>query len=297
MVFGTSEEPFFNGYIQQISTSVPEQGQVATLTLICQDKLAAMDRNQRNLPWEEQTNIDIISALLANYDLTLNTDLPPSPPMSYHQNQTDYRFLRMLVGQNYEWYLRNNVGVEQLFFGPPRTTAEASGKTILVNAGKDTNCTEFNISFDGYSPDRIRVSTAPLSGDQISIAEQNPVTQLMGTRPADSADSGLEEFAWNQPPGNGNDQQSAEASALANAEENALKLKANGKLIGTVFGQLLLPGSMVEVGGAGDNNGKWYVDSTTHVFDSTNYIVNFQLIRNSAVGEEQSDEHILSGIL
>lgn len=297
VVFGATEEPFFDGYIQQISTSVPEQGQVATVTLSCQDRLAAMDRNQRNLQWEDQTDIDIISTLLAGYDILLNTDLVPTAPVNYHQNQTDYRFLRTLVGQNYEWYLRNTEGTLQLFYGSPRTTAEASGKTLLVNAGRNTNCTEFNVSFDGYTPDRIRVSTAPLTGDEISIAEQNPVTQLMGNRPADSADSGLEEFAWNQPPGNGNDQQAAEASALASAEENALKLKANGKLIGTVFGQLLLPGSMVEVGGTGDNNGKWYVDTTTHTFDSSNYIVDFQLIRNAAAGDEQSDEHILAGIL
>ncbi len=297
VVFGSSEEPFFNGFIQKIATSVPEQGQVATVTLTCQDSLAAMDRNQRNLQWEERTDLDIISEILANYNLTLNTDLTPSSPRNYHQNQTDYRFLRSLVGQNYEWYLHTTEGIQQLFFGSPRTTAEASDKKILVNAGKNTNCTEFNVSFDGYNPDRIRVSTAPLSGAEISISEQNPVTQLMGTRPADSSDSGLEEFAWNQPPGNGNDQQAAEASAQANAEENALKLKATGKLIGTAFGQLLLPGSMVEVGGTGDNNGKWYVDTTTHTFDNTNYIVNFQLIRNAAAGDEQSDEHILSGIL
>ncbi len=298
VVFGDSEEPFFKGYIQQIDTSLPEQGHIATVTLTCQDSMAAMDRNQRNRQWEERTDLDIISEVISVYNMTLNTDLPSLSPMSYHQNQTDYRFLRMLVGQNYEWYLRSNTaGVQELFFGSPRTTAEASGNNILVNAGKDTNCTAFNVNYDGYTPDRIRVSTAPLSGDEITIAEQNSAAQLMGARAADSTQSGLEEFAWNQPPGHGNDQPSAEASAQANAEENALKLKATGTLIGTAYGQLLLPGTIVEVGGAGDNNGKWYVDTTTHTFDSNDYIVNFQLIRNASAGDEQSSEHILAGIL
>ncbi len=298
VVFGDSEQPFFKGYIQQIDTDLPEQGHVATVTLTCQDSMAAMERNQRNRQWEERTDQDIISEIISAYNMSLNTELPPSAPNSHHQTQTDYRFIRSLVGQSHEWYLRSNAaGVQEFFYGPPRTTAEASGTNIMVDAGRDTNCSAFNVSYDGYTPDRIRVSTAPLSGDEISIAEENSAVQLMGSTPADSSQSGLEEFTWNQPPGNGNNEQSAQASAQANADENALKLKATGKLIGTAYGQLLLPGTMVEVGGTGNNNGKWYVDTTTHNFDSTDYVVDFQLIRNAAAGDEQSSEHILSGIL
>jgi len=53
----------------------------------------------------------------------------------------------------------------------------------------------------------------------------------------------------------------------------------------------------VEVGGAGNNNGKWYVDKTVHTFDAAGYLVDFELIRNAAAGDETSSEHILAGVI
>ena len=49
--------------------------------------------------------------------------------------------------------------------------------------------------------------------------------------------------------------------------------------------------------GSGQNNGKWYVDRTTHTFDAGGYHVNFELIRNAAAGDETSSDHILAGVL
>ncbi len=53
----------------------------------------------------------------------------------------------------------------------------------------------------------------------------------------------------------------------------------------------------MEVGGTGQNDGKWYVDTAKHTFDGSGYFVDFELIRNAAAGDETSDDHILSGIL
>ncbi|MCB1868416.1 MAG: hypothetical protein KDI43_07765 [Gammaproteobacteria bacterium] len=300
VVFGDVEEPFFSGYIREISTDIPESGSVATVTLSCQDIFAAMDRNCRRVTWdEERESLDIIREIIAPYGLTLETDLTSTPVDSRHQNKTDYRFIRELAEENqYEWYLRDRQGgVRELYYGPPRASAEASGSKLMIHAGRETNCLTFNVSYDGYQPDRIRFSTAPLSGTEIEQASQVPQLQLFGTRSADSSDRGLDDFEWCLPPGDGNNEQSAEASAQGQAEERSFKLKASGRLDGTAYGGLLLPGTVVEVGGTGQNNGKWYVDRTTHTFDAGGYHVNFELIRNAAAGDETSSDHILAGVL
>ncbi|MEN8177716.1 MAG: hypothetical protein ABFS39_03770 [Pseudomonadota bacterium] len=300
VVFGDAEEPFFSGYIREITTDIPESGNVATVTLNCQDIFAAMDRNCQRVTWdEERESLDIIRDVIRPYGLTLETDLSNTPVDSRHQNKTDYRFIRELAEENhYEWYLRDRQsGVREFYYGPPRASAEASGNKLMIHAGRQTNCLTFNVSYDGYQPDSIRFSTAPLTGDEIEQASQVPELQLFGSRSADSSDRGLDDFEWCLPPGDGNNQQTAEASAQGQAEERSFKLKASGRLDGTAYGGLLLPGSVVEVGGTGQNNGKWYVDRTVHIFDSSGYHVDFELIRNAAAGDETSSEHILAGVL
>jgi phage protein D len=259
-----------------------------------------MDRNCRRVTWDEgRESLDIIREIIAPYGLTLQTDLSSTPLDSRHQNKTDYRFIRELAEENnYEWYLRDRQGgVRELYYGPPRASAQASGNKLMIHAGRQTNCMSFNVSYDGYQPDRIRVSTAPLSGDEIEQASEAPGLQLFGNRGADSSDSGLEDFEWCLPPGDGNNQETAQASAQGEAEERSFKLKATGRLDGTAYGGLLLPGTVVEVGGSGANNGKWYVDSATHSFDASGYHVDFTLIRNAAAGDETSSDHILAGVI
>ena len=135
------------------------------------------------------------------------------------------------------------------------------------------------------------------TGDQPEAVSNVSNQDVMGTAPADSSASGLPDFAWCQPPGNSNNGEMADATATARANELAFKLRATGKLDGTVYGGLLLPATIVEVGGAGHNNGKWYVDTTTHRFDDKGYFVDFELIRNAAAGDEASSDHILSGVI
>ena len=173
VVFGDTEEPFFSGYIREINTNIPEQGSVATVSLNCQDSFAAMDRNCRRVTWDEgRESLDIIREIILPYGLSLQTDLSATPVDNRHQNKTDYRFIRELAQEhNYEWYLRDRPGgVRELYYGPPRASAEASGNKLMIHAGRQTNCLSFNVAYDGYQPDRIRVTTAPLTGDEIAQA-------------------------------------------------------------------------------------------------------------------------------
>lgn len=295
VLFGETEQAFFSGYIREINTNLPETGNVATVTLICQDIFMAMDRQVRSVTWdEERESLDIIREIIAHYDLSLVTDLTSTAMDNRHQNKTDYRFIRDLAQQNrYEWYLRDKA----LHYGSLALSSQATTAKLMIHAGRETNCLQFNVSYDGYQPDHVRFSTAPLTSSEIERNSLVPSSPLLGQQPADSNDSGLDRFEWCLPPEHGNNQETADAGAQGQAEERALKLKAKGKLDGTAYGELLLPGTVVEVGGTGENNGKWYVDSTTHTFDAKGYFVDFQLIRNAAAGDETSSSHILAGIL
>ncbi|WP_020588520.1 hypothetical protein [Desulfobacter curvatus] len=300
VVFGDSETPFFSGYIKEIGTDTGRSGTTGTITLTCQDIYAAMDRNCRRVTWDEgRDGLDIIREVIRPYGLTLVTDLSSLPLANTHQNVTDYRFIRGLATHNqYEWYLRDQqAGLRELHFGNPQTSAQASTPKLMVRAGRQTNCLSFNVGYDGYQPDRVRFSTAPLSGTEINMETTQPDMELFGTRSADSSESGLETFEWCLPPEDLTSETQAAQRGQAQANDTSFKLKATGKLDGTAYGALLLPGSMVEVGGTGQNDGKWYVDQTTHTFDPTGYFVDFTLIRNASAGDETSDDHILAGIL
>lgn len=301
VVFGDAEEPFFSGYIREIKTDIPETGSVASVILSCQDIFAAMDRNCKKVTWDEgRESLDIIREVIMPYGLTLETDLLSTPVANTHQNKTDYRFIRELAEENkYEWYLRDEQGgTRKLYYGPPRASADSGLPKLMVHAGKETNCLTFNVAYDGYQPDSIRTSTAPLTGAEIEQTNRVPELELFGSQAADSSDSGLDDFEWCLPPGNGNNKETADASAQGQAEERSFKLKASGKLDGTAYGSLLLPGTVVEVGGTGENNGKWYVDTTTHTFDPSGYFIDFELIRNAAAGDESAGEdHILAGVI
>jgi hypothetical protein len=135
-----------------------------------------------------------------------------------------------------------------------------------------------------------------LTGEEVNQNTIEPKIKPFTSQSAQSTNQGLDDFAWCQPPGHGNNQETAEANARGLAEKSAFKLKATGKLDGTKYGSLLMPGTIVEVGGTGNNNGKWYVDVTTHEFSRKGYFVNFELIRNAIAGDENSSKHILAGI-
>jgi len=299
VVFGENEIPFFSGYIKEINTETGQAGNVGTVTVSCQDIYAAMDRNCRRVTWdEERDGLDIITEVIKPYGLKLKTDLTTLTLPNTHQNKTDFRFIRDLAGNHYEWYLRDQENGERfLVFGNVQMTADSSLPKLMIRAGRDTNCLSFNVSFDGYKPDQVRFSTAPVEDDEANMVTTQPQLQLFGSESSDSAASGLEPFEWCLPPEESVKENQAQAGAQAQADENAFKLNATGKLDGSVYGRLLMPGMMVEVGGSGYNDGKWYVDTTTHTFSGDGYFVEFTLIRNASKGSESSVAHILSGII
>lgn len=300
-VFGEDQNPFFSGYIKEINTETGESGNTGTITLVCQDIFSIMDRNCKKESWSGNPNgINILNEILKQYPLILKTAIKKLPLTDILKKQTDFRFIRDLAQKyGYEWYIRatDSSVKNELHFDEMKISPKSSLPKIMIRAGRDTNCFSFNINFDGYRPDGIVYSTSPVDGTRINITTKQPDLQALGTHGSDSSDRGLENFQWCLPPGDLTNNEQAIERSRGKANANSFKHKATGKLDGISYGALLLPGVTVEVGGAGKNNGKWYVDTTSHTFDSSGYFIDFELIRNAAAGLETSCTHKLAGLI
>ena len=300
VVFADQKTPVFSGYIREINNDMAEQGHTSTTSVICQDSFIAMDRQVVNKNWDEyRESLDIIKDIIKSYGITLATDVSFTPADNLQQNKTDYRFIREIADKNkYEMYLRNKAGsFNEMYLGPAQTSASPSNKKILVRAGRLTNCFSFNVKFDGYLPDSITTATLAKTDSEIDQTNNPPQEALLGNQTTGSSASGLKSFQWSLPPNHGNNLETAQAQAQAQAEKLAFKLNATGRIDGTAYGALLMPGTLVSVAGTGNNNGDWYVKSTSHEFSSGGYVVNFGLIRNASAGDEKHVSHVLSGAL
>jgi hypothetical protein len=121
---------------------------------------------------------------------------------------------------------------------------------------------------------------------------------LMGTRSADSSGSGLRDFAWCMSRQGGRNQSEMLARAQRQANENALKVRAEGELDGSLYGHVLQTGLPVAVDGVGDwLAGVYYVDRVTHRFSVEGYRQNFTLLRNAYGDNVPAGGSVLAGIV
>lgn len=301
--FGNVTEEIMRGYIRQVSADYPETG-VATVTVECQDSSIALDRLQRRRSWggdAPTSDAEILNEILGRYP-----DLSPysqngvtngtgQTGLVINQDATDISFLRERAQANgYELIFVQGM----VYFGPWRVDATPQS-TIMVYAGPATNCNSFKTTSDGHQPDTVRIEAAEPVGEGVI---QEPVTSnlpLMGSEPADSTSSGLDEFAWTMNRVGGNDQEILTAAAQNKANELAMKIKAEGELDGSLYGHVLRVGEPVGVDGVGDwLGGIYYVDAVAHQFNFDGYVQQFRLLRN-AYGDnlDSGVGSVLAGII
>jgi len=288
--FDNETETLFNGYVRQVNSDIPQQGNPGVFNLECEDLLAHLDRTTRHKTWPEQmTDKAILTEILAKpYGLTLSKSSAEGQKPGCHQEATDYRFINRRAWANrYQFYLRG----KEIYFGPGHIFGAPQG-TLKVRAGCDSNCTSINIEHDGYRPDKIGSQIASRKTAETESSKETSRLSLYGSKTTDSTQSGLSDFIWFASSHDARNTTQANAYAQGAAKQNSFKLKATGQLDGTKYGGLLISGTSVEVDGIGIYNGKWYVDTTTHKFDQNGYFVDFTLISNATEGtvSEKNDK-------
>ncbi len=296
--FGTRREEVFRGYVREVAADYPRNPGEASVTVQCQDDSLALDREQRRRNWgadSPATDQMILAAIAADYGLVPHPDSGSGQTgLVLNQDATDIAFLRERAEANgYELIFHAG----QIYFGPLRVS-DAPQETVLVYAGPDTHCSRFSVRSDGHRPERVMLQLAASDGDQVSEQTVAPDLPLMGKESAESQGAGLRDFSWRMSRQGGRNESELQARAQRQANENALRVLAEGDLDGTQYGHVLQVGLPVAVDGVGQwLEGIYYVDSVNHRFSVDGYNQGFTLLRNAYGDNVPTAGSVLAGVL
>ena len=281
--FGSRSEEIFRGYIREVSASYPEEAGAATVTVECQDESIVLDRTHIRQSWGE-AEAPTTDGLIFQQIVSRNA-LAPNPEsgqglsgLHLFQDATDIAFLRDRAEANgYELIFAGGM----VYFGPMRLSGEPQ-PTVLVYAGRDTNCLRFDVRADGHQPEKVAYEVAATEGTGTQERTVEPDIPLLGTEPASGGGPGLPEYVWRLRRQGTTDEAELTARAQAKANELSLRVKGDGELDGTLYGHVLRVGELVPVDGVGDRlNGLYYVDTVSHHFSTDGYRQGFRVLRNA----------------
>ena len=297
-VFGTETEEVMRGYIREVKAEYPREKGTGKVNIICQDESILLDRQHIEKRWGEDVSITDgqIAADIAQQHNVKLLEVPTEGQtvQDLNQNTTNARFLQKRAQANkFEVIFREG----KMYFGEMRLTAQTQS-TIKVYAGTDTNCINFSLQDDGHMPDTIAYQVAANVGTDAPATEIRPNLDLLGNEPANSVNSGLDNFVWRANRQGVNDDQQMAIMAQQLANEQSMKIKVSGELDSSRYGHVLRTGEPVGIDRIGERySGVYYVDSVRHKFDSNGFKSAFRLIRN-AYGDNLPDEdNPLAGII
>lgn len=296
--FGVTTQEIMRGFIRQIRADYPEDPGTTTVTVECQDDSIQMDRDHVRTVWggdAPTTDQVIVSTIVADHGLILDPDSGPGlGNLVINQDGTDIALLRSRAEANgYELIFYEG----QVYFGPMRLDA-APQATIMVYAGTATNCFSFNLTDDGHQADQVAFDLAQTEGAGTDTETLAPDLPLLGNEPAESAGSGLRDFVWRMNRQGGMDSEETRARAQRKANDLSMKIKVDGELDGSLYGNVLRVAEPVGVDGVGERyGGTYYVDTVKHLFNMDGYRQSFRLLRNAYGDNLESAGGLLSGVL
>jgi len=297
--FGSVTEEVLRGYIRQIHADYPEDAGNARVTVECQDDSLLLDREHVREVWGVDAPISdslILVSILSKYGLAPNPACGSGQTgLVLHQDATDIEFLRRRAEANgYDLFFHSGMA----YFGPMRLDAEAQS-TIMVYAGEDTSANRFKVRDDGHQADRVTFDRAETSGSGTLSETLEPDLPLLGNEAATGAGSGLPEFAWRMSRQGEMSEDEWRARAQRRANELSLRVRGEGELDGSLYGNVLRIGEPVGIDGIGERyGGIWFVDTVRHRFSSEGYRQSFKLLRNAYGDNLGSDVGgLLAGVL
>lgn len=297
--FGSYSEEVMRGYVREVRADYPSDAGSATVSVECQDDSLALDREHLRREWGAEapvTDYAIVSEItVQRHGLRLHADCAQGlGGLVLLQDTTDNRFLRERAAANgYELIFHAG----EVYFGSMRVDAKPQS-TILVYAGADTHCVHVSIRDDGHQPDKVAFDIADEQGDGVTRQVLTPDLSLLGTESADSTDAGLDEFTWtmSRRGGRNADELAARAQQLAN--QQSMRVRAEGELDGSLYAHVLRVGEPVPLDGVGQRyGGVYYVDSVNHRFDMQGYKQRFTLLRNAYGDNIESAASPLAGLI
>jgi hypothetical protein len=299
--FGGKPEEVMRGFIREVRAEYPAEKGSVKVTISCQDHSLLLDRQHKNRCWgiDSPTNDEAITKKILKeykkYNIEPLATLGKGQQVqALNQNSTDYKFIEARRQANgYELYFYKG----KMYFGPMRLTTKPQ-PNIMVYAGESTNCISINIQDNGHMPDQVAFEIAPKTGSTPQPKVVKPKLKVLGKEPADSSHAKLENFEWRPQRHGISDDAQMLAFAQQLADEQSMKIVADGELDGSLYGHVLRVGELVGVDGLGERySGTYYVDYATHRFDTSGYRVSFRLLRNAYGDNLTAQNHPLAGVI
>ncbi|MEE8295779.1 MAG: hypothetical protein V3R64_08705 [Sphingomonadales bacterium] len=288
-------EEIFRGYVKAAKPKFPVSPGEATFEVDIQDESIILEREHiREKHGDKSADSDkqILEKLASKVGLKLSKDCAEGQQSRIlGQDKTSICFLRERAKANgYELLFEEG----EIYFGPWRLDSTPQ-PTIMVYAGRATNCLEFNPLEDALKPNKIRFDLPPRDKGTKNISDSLETKEkTLGQQKTSECGNKLPPYEARISRNGDETEEETRARVQALADENAMKLKATGKLDGSLYGHVLKVAQMVSVDGVGSRfGGLWYVDKVAHEFSSEGYKQNFELIRN-ATGETSAPTGPLS---
>lgn len=297
-----------HGIITERKVNLAEGGSGSSLEILCQDRRAVMNREERNEAHQGRAS-DIARQILERYGFEADVT---DTEISYEENtttlnqaETDLAFLDKLAGRNdarfwIDWEAGEGLAgfelTETAHFkpSPPRPAANSPGfapplplapedvAELKLNSGDGcSNVASFELQSNAETPNQsgpiarvdadsgeVTETEAPESTTE-TLGEEAPAPKQPRTRKLVTAGDAQEARVRTQAALN-----DASWSVQATAETSVQALHA-----------FVAPHQVVRVSGAGQlNSGDYFVKAVTHTVDSTAHKMRIELLRNALGG-------------
>jgi len=161
--FGRSLQNIIHGYVREVRQDYPNDMSAAGVTVVVQDDLLKLEREQihgvLSHEGENKSDGEIARELAKKVGMECITEQDVNKqelsltPGALRVNSKAIKILRERAEANgYELYTRD----AKLYFHSPQLSA-AMQPTIMVYAGPDSNCINFNLQYDGRRLDLVRL--------------------------------------------------------------------------------------------------------------------------------------------
>jgi hypothetical protein len=284
VLFGVIPEVLIDGVISHSQFNPGTTPGEATLTITGKDLTAAMDLEDKNESYENQSDFIIVSSVVARYAQygltplpTLTSDVPILTERIPRQQETDLKFIQRLASRNgFVFYLEPvTFGVSTAYWGPENRLGLPQ-PALSVDQGSSTNVKSLTFAHDALAVTGTRgVIVEPFTKMSIPIPSL-PSLKIppLVSSPATAYRTALQRDTANQNPA------TAATRMLAAATNTPDAATADGEVDGVRYGNALRARKLVGVRGAGlTHDGFWYVRRVTHSIARGEYSQKFSLSR------------------
>lgn len=279
-----------DGIITRQEFSPSNQPGESLLTITGEDVSVMMDLEEKSIEHPGLAEQDIVSQIISSYSRyglvpqVINPpvlDRPTTNERTPVQQGTDLEYIQYLAERYaYLFYIipGPTSGTNTAYWGPPQLNA-APQRALTVNMGSFTNVDTINLQMNALAPATVTGSVQDRKTNQIQSAQANNSNRLnLSAQPALQNQSFIRQTQFRET-ARLQLQAGSRAQAMLNRSIDRV-ITVNGEVDTLRYGDILTFGKVVELRGVGYSyDGRYYVNSVTHVFQGGEYKQRFSLTR------------------